>query len=880
MEIEYPGRKAVLSNIYRSPSPSPISLNSFNSKLESLLSNLNSLNHQALIFSDTNINLLNLTTNNHIASYMDTVTNNGFLQLVLKATRIQNNSSTLIDHILANNLTGPITSGVILSDISDHFITFVQSPILSKSKPHKTIESRTFSQNAIVNFRNSLRALSWNSTISCNSVNTSFDNFMEDFLPLFNLHFPITKKKFNKNFHKINDFMTGGLLVSRNTKNKLHKKSIAEPSEINVRNYKTYRNLFNKVLRKSKTIYFEHNLKENEKNPKKTWDILKEITGKKSKQQKITEIKINGLPTNDPSEIANEFNSFFSTIGTKISDGIENIDKDPLSYIRDNPDTPQFEMGGTGEVEVRNFLNSIDKKNSPDLDGISLSLLKCVSNEISGPLGHIFNLSLLEGVFPEKLKASRIVPIFKAGDKTMCDNYRPISLVSSISKILEKIVANKLIEHLTSNNLIFEHQYGFLKGKSTEHNLIHLINSIGKAINENKFCIGVFLDLKKAFDVVPHNILLKKLKKLGINGVPLQWFKSYLSNRTQKVDINGNLSSSKNIPISVMQGTILGPILFLVFINDIPSATVMLTRLFADDTACTLSHSDLPTLINLVNIEIQKLANWFKANKMAVNISKTKYIIFHGKGKRVNMNGLEVVFNDNEIGKPQNPEKIFPLERVHDSHQDKNSRFYKLLGVLFDETLSFKPHIDYTCNKINKSLFCINRSKNFLTSKALKSLYYALIHPHLLYCINVYSATSPSNLKRLTLLQKKAIRTIHKVKSNAHTAPLFISSSILPLDKLILQAKLMFMHSIEYGYGLPTFINTWEKNHVRNPDVNLRNADHFAIPHPRVDSFKLIPLYSFPFEWNRLQDELKYQYNRTTFKIALKNALFESLTPD
>jgi hypothetical protein len=170
--------------------------------------------------------------------------------------------------------------------------------------------------------------------------------------------------------------------------------------------------------------------------------------------------------------------------------------------------TPRLELGNTGEIEVRNFLKSMDKKTSPDLDGISVSLLKHVANDISIPLGHVFNLSLESGTFPNILKASRVVPIFKTGDKTLCDNNRPITLVSSISKILEKIVANRLVDHLTSNNLIYE---GFLKGRSTEHNLLQLINNIGQAINEDKYCIGLFLDLKKAFDVVPHNILINKL---------------------------------------------------------------------------------------------------------------------------------------------------------------------------------------------------------------------------------------------------------------------------------------------------------------------------------------------------------------------------------
>jgi hypothetical protein len=339
--------------------------------------------------------------------------------------------------------------------------------------------------------------------------------------------------------------MTAGLLVSRRNKNLLLKKSIADPSPLNLDNYKRYRNLFNSLLRKSKTHYFETNLQNNEKNPKKTWEILREAIGKKPCVP-ISEIKINGTLSNDPTQIANEFNNFFSKIGSKIAAEVSTTDRDPLSYIPENPNTPLLEMGGIGPEEVRSILKNMDKKNSPDLDGISLTLLKHIATEISLPLSHIFNLSLQTGTFPTKLKTSRVVPIFKAGDKTSCDNYRPISLVSSISKILEKAVANRLVNHLTGNNLLYEHQYGFLKGKSTEQNLIHLINSIGQAINEDKYCIGIFLDLKKAFDVVSHDILLKKLEKMGIRGTTLQWFKSYLSERKQKVDINGNLSDSQD----------------------------------------------------------------------------------------------------------------------------------------------------------------------------------------------------------------------------------------------------------------------------------------------------------------------------------------------
>ena len=183
-----------------------------------------------------------------------------------------------------------------------------------------------------------------------------------------------------------------------------------------------------------------------------------------------------------------------------------------------------------------------------------MQLLKFVPHQISVPLAHIFNLSLNTGIFPSSLKMSRTVPIFKSGSPESCDNCRPLSLLNCISKILEKMVATNFVNHLEINKLLYKHQYGFLRGKCTEHNLLHVTNFITEALNEGKFCIGLFLDLKKAFDVCSHEILIEKLKKFGVKNTALKWFQSYLSDRMQCVDINGNLSPPKNINISVLQG--------------------------------------------------------------------------------------------------------------------------------------------------------------------------------------------------------------------------------------------------------------------------------------------------------------------------------------
>jgi hypothetical protein len=727
----------------------------------------------------------------------------------------------------------------------------------------------------MVNFRDEIHKLRWYNVYNNQDTNVSFDLFWEDFNTLFELHFPLTKTKFNRNIHKINEFMTSGLLISRKTKITLHKKAVVNPTLFYER-YKIFRNIFNSTLRLSKKLFLEAKFRAYEKNPKKTWDLLKEVTFGKTSNIPITELLINNTPCTDPWLIANEFNNFFSTIGSKISESVLPTDRPPDSYIPNRPEnSPELNFDFISPCHVLAIIKSLSNKNSLDLDGLSLKFIKFIAHDICGPLAHIFNLSLTQGIFPEKLKTSRIVPIFKSGEKNLCDNYRPISLVSSLSKILEKIVATKLTNYLQINNLLYEHQYGFQKNKSTEHNLLHVINYIGNALNKGNYCIGVFIDLRKAFDVCSHSILLLKLEKLGIKDIALEWFRSYLSGRKQKVEINGCFSECRNLDISVLQGTILGPILFLCYINDIFTASELATFLFADDTQCLAENKNLMDLIDFVNNELQKLANWFRANKMAVNVSKTNYIIFHTKGKSVNYGDRHIIFNNNIIGQPVDPNLIHNVERIYTNHPDPNKRTYKSLGVYLDEYLSFNKHVSHICAKISRSIFCIKRAANFLSLKSLKSLYYAMIHPHLLYCINIFSCTSQSNLNKILLVQKKAIRVITKENYNAHTAPLFKKLGILPFDKLLIQAKLNFMHAIEYNYAPSTFSSTFTKNNDRNIDHNLRNVNDFLIPFARIDLFKKIPLYSFPKAWNDDIGDLRFQRNKITFQIALKDHLLE-----
>jgi hypothetical protein len=667
--------------------------------------------------------------------------------------------------------------------------------------------------------------------------------------------------------------MTLGLLVSRNTKNKLHKTSITIPTVENIQRYKNFKSTYFRVLRGAKKLYFTSKLNANVKNPKKTWETLNEILGKVKQKETLCKINVEGITESDPIKIANHLNSFFTSIGQKIADDVQNVAMQPEDYINYDRVIPDLLLGNTTPEHILKIISKFKPKPSCDIHGVSTKMIKFIGPEIAKPLAYIFNLSLRTGVFPQKLKQCRVIPIFKAGNRLDADNYRPISLLSSISKILEKIVAEKLLFHLTENDLLYTHQYGFIPKRSAEHNLLHIVNYVSAALNDGNYCVGVFLDLKKAFDVCSHSILLKKLKKMGINGATHKWFENYLAGRTQKVDINGNLSSEQNLDISVIQGSTLGPILFLCYINDFFSATTLFSVLFADDTTCLSQGKNLNELLLYVENELQKIAVWFRSNKMAVNTSKTKFIVFRTQGKRINPEECILHFNNNEPGKPVDPNLIYPIDRICNEGQEK---CFKLLGVMFDEYLSFDAHISHICTKISKSLFCINRIKNFVTKNSLLKLYYAMVHSHLAYCINVYGCANSTNLQRLRIKQKEAVRIINNVGYRDHTLPLFKQNGILPLDEMIKFAKLKFMHCYVHLRLPLSFHELWPYNRDVNPERVLRNANNLRIPPHHFATIKRLPMFNFPQVWNE-EDDRKYNPSLKIYCNLLKSALLHSL---
>ena len=326
--------------------------------------------------------------------------------------------------------------------------------------------------------------------------------------------------------------------------------------------YKTSRNEIISELRNTEIKYYSNELEFHKNDLSKSWKILRSIIGKDSNNStRKLSFNINNTVVTDSEVIANEFNNFFVSIGPTLASNIT-CSKDPLTYV--NGIVNSIVVHNVTSMDIRTVISSL-KNSSPGFDGIpSFVANQCIDYFIE-LLTYIINMSSMEGVFPSELKLAKVIPIFKSGDSTKMSNYRPISILSFFSKIFEKLMYNIVNNFLYKNEVMYKYQFGFRKIHSTQHAIITLVDRITSSLDSGDLVIGVFLDLKKAFDTVDHHILIKKLFSYGIRGNTLKWFQSYLTDRSQFVTYDGIESKVLPIQYGVPQGSILGPLLFIIY---------------------------------------------------------------------------------------------------------------------------------------------------------------------------------------------------------------------------------------------------------------------------------------------------------------------------
>ena len=564
-------------------------------------------------------------------------------------------------------------------------------------------------------------------------------------------------------------------------------------------------------IRAAKREYYFKTFTSQKNDIKKTWKTIDETLNRRKNKSKFpSEFIVNNRSIADQKEIADQFNIFFSNIGSTLSDSIE-IDDSTLDFTDylNNPTQHHFNFNTITESETLSIINKLKSKNSSGRDEISNKLLKSIKDEIAKPLTIIINQSLKTGVFPDALKIAKVKPLYKKGDNFCLNNYRPISLLPTISKIFERVMFTQLYSYLNANNLLSEQQYGFRSQHSTELACVKLVDYITTEmdnIKKIKTPTAIYLDLSKAFDTLNFNILLNKLQYYGINGTSLSLIRNYLTNRFQYVQFENSESDLLEIKTGIPQGSILGPLFFSIMINDlVNSSNKFKFLMYADDTTIYFNLEDFPIENRevLINNELEKVNKWLKLNKLAVNVDKTKSMLFHKR-------------------RPVTPIQFSMNNRIIDVVQHFN-----YLGIMLDADMSWKTHVAMVRNKLSRINGILHRLKYIYPQSILITLYKSLFVPHINYGSLLWGHAGGA----LDKIQKKAVRTITYSNYIAHSEPLLKELNLLKVKDLFELKIFKFLFKL-YHNNLRPYFNSY-RSHLEKIVTPYTLRPH-PLPVPRV----------------------------------------------
>jgi hypothetical protein len=862
---------------------SPVNWAFFN-MFNDFLDYLSDLNLPVILTGDLNLDMFKLSDlNSYPTSLFETLVSNGFVTTISRATRITLNSSTLLDIFGVRGFIQNLRlTGVMTSTISDHYVPFnIFNLDFSTTKPPQYFDKRSFTETNLNNFTLSLAFEDWNEVLASDNVNVSTALLIDKFLLHYNTQIPIKRVRFNRRTMPINKWQFKGLLKSRLKKLNLETLSKhKDATNIDVKRYSDYRNHYNRAASGAKRIYYKKRVVKAGKDAKKLWQILRESMGLQKKNNNVEFLEVGGVKIEGDVNISNCFNDYFANVGRRLIPEIPKTNKSFLDYLPTREER-EFIFQPVDETLVLNYIQSIKPKHSTDNDDISMNLIHKVAIHIIKPLVHIINLSFREGIFPDRMKISKVIAIFKGGIASLLDNFRGVSLINCFSKIIERIVYARLMIFLEEGNFFYQHQFGFRKGHSTQHAILSLINKVSSALASNKVAMIILLDIRKCFDMIDRNILLIKLEHYGIRGRALAWFRSYFSGRSQRMFFNG-ISSSKleQILLGVLQGSVLGVLLFLIFINDLGLCCPnLIAFLFADDNAAYLQADNINDLITLSNNEIPLLIDWYSSNNLLLHPKKTKTILFCTPRQRLNFDDIQLrsnfpVYMDlNDIGE-NILDKISNLKLISFNGES----FARHLGILLDPKLSYKNHFEAMYTRVSRAVFSMKQMKNLLDGKHLTLLYNAYVKSTIEYASALFTGVLNSTLRPIFLLQKRAVRIITRSSYRAETRDLFKRAKILPIEKIIQfnAAKIMF----DYRYGLlpNSFNGTWKTNReVREGERVLRDDEDYSVRTLRSNFLRDQPLFKLPIIWNSLPLEIKSILNRKQFIKSLFNHLLNEI---
>jgi hypothetical protein len=725
-----------------------------------------------LLFGDFNLNLLNVSNVNNL--YTTAMSANGLILLnkleVEYATRIKNSISTLIDHSATNLIDHCHKLVLVDNSFSDHRHIILNVELSSSKFGIPNMINKTFVDHVAIK-NDALKLLQVDDlNISC----------MQDEIQNIIAKNTKTSSKKIKPLTLKNPWFNKETLNSQRIKDRLY--SLIKRYPLNAR----YHNYFieasqkhaNNIL-KAKQDYCTLRLNDTIDKPKEMWSFFDELMhGKSKNKQKVMSLEVGTCKTSDPKLVACEFNSYFTRVGKELAESIPDVATAPPRHKNVDVQLDFFEP--TTKTEISEIIDGLNKDAASGHDGISIKLIKSLGDKFFSYLSREINASFDKGIFPNSLKIARVIPVYKNGDPNHCKNYRPISILSVLSKVYETVLKNRLEEHLFHNKLIHENQFGFMKKSNTTAASINFLRTVYDKLNKrnkNKQRVAaIFLDLQKAFDTVSHKLLLDKLLGMGVRGNFFEIVKSFLSNRKQYVVVDGQKSEALAIDFGIGQGTILGPLIFTIFINDLMSLELHSTsQFFADDGAFILSAPTHQILHQLMIQDMESINHWLIENKLSLNVNKTKFMLFFQSANLFDPVFDEIKFSNGIINRVDN---------------------FEYLGLVVDTELSFESHVSKVIKKIKPYVSILGRLKYYLPVSCLKMIYFAYIHSRIRYLLPAYGSCSRTHLEALELLHKKSLKHVFKLPYDHPTVDVY-RKGIADLPTMIEHEMVLLLYRIK-----------------------------------------------------------------------------------
>ena len=849
IEVRKPNSKPFIVATWYRPPDSTVEKFSF---FETLIGKMDSEDVEYHLLGDFNCNI-GATTFDHATRVLTSITDlYNVQQLINEPTRITESSSTTIDLIFTNEPDKIFFSGVSHVGISDHNLVFAFRKLSSGllTKEHSSITYRNFKRFNPDSFRSDIRSLNWDCIKALEDPNEMWETWKKMFNDVVDWHAPLRTKRIRGSQ---SPWITAELKQLMHQRDILKLKAIKSKHPHDWSLFKKARNSVNNEIKRAKEIHYQTAFNDNKNNLRKTWRIINEMTSRKQTANSfIKEIVCNETSVIDSRKLSEAFNDHFASVGPKLSNEVPLSvgSRSHLDYLLTTPsNTNSFQLKQTDTLTVFSLLSKLCISKATGLDKISAKLLRLCPDLIAESLCFIFNSSINLGIFPDDWKSSKVIPLHKQGERRDMNNYRPISIIPVVAKVLERIVYNQVYEFLTNTNLLTNSQSGFRSLHSTVTALLEATNTWAYNIDCGKVNSVVFLDLKKAFDTVDHGILLSKLNAYGIGGTAHSWFKSYLRNRQQKCIVNGHLSSNRSLLCGIPQGTILGPLLFLIYINDLPNCLVhSQPRMYADDTHLTLASNNINDIEIYLNQDLENVNEWLIANRLTLNQSKTEFMLI---GSRQRLCTFQSAPNLKINGAPI-----------------KQVSVTKSLGVYIDENLSWNTHIDKLIKKVASGIGGLKRIRTLVPAATLKTLFNSLIQPHFDYCCIVWDHCNRTQAINLQKLQNRAARALTFSSYDADANPLIQTLGWKKLESQRIFQKAVMVHKSLNGLA-PEYMRTMFTGRDEISSKPLRDTEgKLAIPKPRTNYLKNSFSYSGAVLWNSLPTELRQASTLDHFKAG------------